>query len=104
MKITNFGTTVSGESVDSYTIENNIASLTILSFGGIIQNFKVHGISIVGGYDTIEDYEADDSHQGGLIGRIANRVANACFEMDGKKYEYTNTTNTYCHGQGGKEN
>jgi aldose 1-epimerase len=81
-----FGTTSVGESIYAYTIKNDIASVTVLNFGGILQSFTVHGISIVGGYDFVEDYEADTSHQGGLIGRVANRVANAAFEMDGKTY------------------
>lgn len=102
MKRNEFGITTHGERVDSYTIENEVASVTIITFGGIIREFKVHGISIVGGYDSIADYEADDSHQGGLIGRIANRVAKACFEMDGKTYLLPKNDGENClHGGNG---
>lgn len=94
-----FGITSLGEKIFSYTIENDVASITILTLGGILQEFKTHGISIVGGYDTVADYEADDSHQGGLIGRVANRVANACFEMDGKTYQLPKNDGENClHG------
>ena len=94
-----FGTTKEGESIYAYTIKNEVASITVLNFGGILQNFTVHGISIVGGYDSMADYEADTSHQGGLIGRVANRVANAAFEMDGKVYELPVNNGKSClHG------
>ncbi len=99
MKKEFFGTTSSGERIYAYTIENETASITILNLGGILQNFTVEGISIVGGYDRVEDYEADTSHQGGLIGRVANRVANAEFEMDGKIYRLPVNNGKSClHG------
>ena len=37
MKIKEFGITALGEKVDSYNIENEVASVTIITFGGIIQ-------------------------------------------------------------------
>ena len=99
MKKELFGTTVSGESVFAYTIKNEAASITILNLGGIIRDFTVNGISIVGGYSSVSDYEADISHQGALIGRVANRVANARFEMDGRLYELPKNNGENClHG------
>ncbi len=99
MEKNKFGITALGQTVYSYTIKNELASVTILTLGGIIKEFKVDGISIVGGYDTVGDYEADDSHQGGLIGRVANRVANARFEMDGKIYQLPKNNRENClHG------
>ena len=94
-----FGTTSDGESIYAYTLKSETASVTILNYGGILQNFTVEGISIVGGYDSIAAYEADTSHQGGLIGRVANRVANAEFEMDGKTYHLPVNNGKSClHG------
>ena len=94
-----FGTTANGENIYAYTIKNEVASITVLNFGGILQDFTVYGTSIVGGYSCVADYEADTSHQGGLIGRVANRVANAHFEMDGKTYELPVNNGKSClHG------
>lgn len=94
-----FGTTAEGEKVFAYTVNNEAASVTVLNFGGILQNFTAYGKSIVGGYDSVEAYEADTSHQGGLIGRVANRVANARFEMDGRIYELPVNNGKSClHG------
>ncbi len=99
MKKELFGTTACGKSVFAYTIENEAASITILNLGGIIRDFTVSGISIVGGYSSVSDYEADTSHQGALIGRVANRVANARFEMDGRVYELPKNNGENClHG------
>ncbi len=86
MKTSQFGFSAEGEEVFAYTLKNDFASITVLNFGCILQDFTVNGISIVGGFPTVLDYECDDSYQGGLIGRVANRIANARFEMDGKEY------------------
>ena len=48
-----FGTTAEGEKVFAYTVNNEAASVTVLNFGGILQNFTAYGKSIVGGYDSV---------------------------------------------------
>jgi len=94
-----FGKTAAGENIYAHTIKNDIASITVLNFGGILQNFTVYGISIVSGFQYLEDYEADPTHQGGLIGRVTNRIANATFEMDGKTYNLSKNSGENClHG------
>ena len=37
-------------------------------------------IDVVGGFDTLEAYTQDTSNQGAVVGRVANRIENACFE------------------------
>lgn len=86
MEKTLFGTLKTGESVYKYTLKNESATLTLMTFGAAITSFEVFGKDIIGGYDRLEDYLSDDSHQGAIIGRVANRVAGAKFEMDGKIY------------------
>ncbi|MGI4814777.1 MAG: aldose epimerase family protein [Janthinobacterium lividum] len=39
------------------------------------------------GFDTPADYLASGTHMGGLIGRWANRIAGASFELDGQHYQ-----------------
>ena len=94
-----FGTLPSGEYVSLYTIGNDDMVLTVTDFGAAAVSLKVFGRDVVGGFDKLEDYLADDSHQGGTIGRIANRVAMARFTMDGRVFTLPSNDGENClHG------
>ena len=94
-----FGTLPTGEEVYTYTLKNDAASLTVMNRGATVVNFYVYGTDIIGGFDTLDGYLADDSHQGATIGRVANRVANATFTMDGAVYMLPDNDNGTClHG------
>ncbi len=94
-----FGRLKSREMVDMITLGNDQAVLKILTYGARVHSFIAHGVSIVGGYDGIADYEADDSYQGAVVGRVANRIADAQFSMDGAIYMLTGNDNGNClHG------
>lgn len=99
MKKTFFGTTPSGDGVHIYSIENESASLSVLNYGARIQSFKTYGVEIVGGFNTLHGYLEDTSHQGATIGRVANRVGNAEFTMDGVTYKLPKNNGENClHG------
>lgn len=94
-----FGTLPTGEEIKLYTLENSEATLTLSDFGAAVIGFEVSGRDIIGGFDTLESYLADDSHQGGIIGRVANRVGGAKFTMDGRVYSLPDNDNGNClHG------
>ena len=94
-----FGILPTGEAISLYTIKNENASLTVMERGGAIVKFEVFGKDIIGGFDSLDDYLKDTSHQGALIGRVANRVAGAKFEMDGEVYNLPKNNNGNClHG------
>ena len=98
-----FGTTKSGEKVEIITLSNEVAELKIMTRGATIVSFKPYGKDIIGGYDDIESYEADTgSYQGATVGRVANRIADAEFTMDGAIYMLTANNNGNClHGGDG---
>ena len=97
-----FGKLPAGEEVFAYTIKNESCELEILTRGAIVRRFVTFGTDIVGGFDKLDDYLVDTSHQGGLIGRIANRVADASFKMDGKTYNLPKNDGENClHGGDG---
>ncbi len=94
-----FGTLATGEAVHLYTLKSKDATLKICDFGAIVAEFEVFSRNIVGGFDRLEDYAADDSHQGGIIGRVANRIENASFTMNGKEYHLPKNDGDNClHG------
>lgn len=62
-------------------------AFTFLPLGAIIQEFNVDGINIVQGFPSAELYKKYNApYFGETIGRIANRVANAKFELSGKTH------------------
>ena len=100
MKKEIFGKQKNGEVVEIVTLQNEVAELKVMTRGATIVSFNAYGTDIVGGYDTLEDYEADtDSYQGATVGRVANRIAEASFTMDGAIYMVTANDNGNClHG------
>ena len=97
-----FGTLPTGEDVYIYTLTGENALVNIMTRGATIVNFKAYGTDIVGGFDKLETYLEDTSHQGAIIGRVANRVGKAKFEMDGKVYNLPQNDNGNClHGGDG---
>ncbi len=99
MKKELFGKFENGTQVYKYTLENSKCSVSFIDFGAILQSFNVFGRDIVGGFDTFEGYLLDDSHQGGIIGRVANRIENARFTMNGRTYYLPKNDGESClHG------
>ena len=100
MKREIFGKQKNGAVVEIVTLHNEVAELKVMTRGATIVSFNTYGTDIVGGYDTLEDYEADtDSYQGATVGRVANRIAEASFTMDGAIYMVTENDNGNClHG------
>jgi aldose 1-epimerase len=63
----------------------------IMTFGAILQSLSVpdrHGKfdDIVLGFDSLDAYFINKPHFGSIIGRFANRIANAAFTLDGVEY------------------
>ncbi|KAK1289945.1 hypothetical protein QJS10_CPB18g01330 [Acorus calamus] len=51
------------------------------------------------GYDSLASYVNDTTYFGALVGRVANRIANAAFTLDGKTYKLVaNANTTMLHG------
>lgn len=99
MKKEFFGTLDSGKAVNIYTLKNSECEVKLSNLGATVVCFTVFGKDVVGGFDTIEGYLKDDSHQGATIGRVANRIADARFTMDGKEYRVSSNDNGNClHG------
>ncbi|KAK5396722.1 hypothetical protein LTR06_011583, partial [Exophiala xenobiotica] len=62
------------------------SNFSFLPQGAIIQEFKVAGHNIVLGFSRPEPY-AESPFYGETIGRVANRIKNAEFNLNGKTYK-----------------
>jgi len=102
---TPFGRTANGEGIGLMTLKNdNGIEVRVMTYGGIIVSLKTpdkNGQSgdIVLGHDTAEEYFANPPYLGVLVGRYANRIANAAFTLDGKTYKLAaNNGVNHLHG------
>lgn len=94
MKITSkpFGLLPDNSQVTLYTLSNNNGlKADIIDYGGIIVSLMApdrNGVfkDIVLGFDNIEDYLDRSPCFGAIVGRHANRIEDAEFEIDGVKY------------------
>lgn len=91
--VKDFGKTVKGEKISLYRIENSKGMIAeVTDFGAILvrlyvpdKNGKVEDVVL--GYDRVEDYFVNGSFFGSTIGRNANRIADAHFELNGVGYD-----------------
>ena len=89
-----FGRTPDGTPVFRYTLSNARGmEVKILTYGGIIQTLRVpdrhgHRTNVTLGFATLNDYitTGNSPYFGAIIGRYANRIANASFTLDGVTY------------------
>lgn len=85
----------SGRDVTAYTLSNGSkASARILDFGCIIANLWVKDSAgniadVVCGYDDISGYLNGGGYQGAIVGRVANRIGNGKFTLEGIEYTVT---------------
>lgn len=96
------------QEIKAYTISNGSIELTVCTLGCTITSLFVPGTkdikkNIIVGYDSISAYMDDIFYTGSTIGRVAGRISNASFTIDGQLYRLTqNETGTTNHLHGGK--
>lgn len=84
-----FGTSSTGTDVEKITLAAGDLSVSILTWGAIIQDVRLAGVdrSLTLGSENLADYESALCHHGSLIGPIANRISNARVKIEGMMYE-----------------
>jgi len=97
--------TVDGKTVQLYTLTNkNGLQMKVSNYGTIVTQMLVPDKSgklgdIALGYDTVDEYVKATPYFGATVGRIANRIKNAEFKLDGKTYKlYANNGPHNLHG------
>ncbi|WP_020136440.1 aldose epimerase family protein [Streptomyces sp. 351MFTsu5.1] len=87
-----FGTLPDGTPVHRWTLERAGVRVRILSYGGIVQSVEVpdrqgRTADVVLGFPDLDGYlEHSGPYLGAFVGRYANRIAGARFELDGRTY------------------
>ncbi len=93
------------EEVNEFTLMNdNGIELTCINYGCAITKIITSDQdgskeNIVLGYDSLEEYVNGSSFFGSVVGRVAGRIGNAEFELNGKNYTVAKNENgNHLHG------
>lgn len=103
-----WGTLPDGQEVFLYTLRNETGmEARISTYGGCLVSLLVPDKTgalqdVVLGYDTLDEYRTRGEYFGALVGRFANRIANARFTLDGKTYVLRQNDGPNCHHGGGE--
>jgi len=94
-----FGKLADGRAVTCWMMDNGLVQAEVLDYGATIRALVVDGVDVVLGYDTIEEYVANDGYLGATIGRVGNRIKGGKFELNGKTYQLAlNDGENHLHG------
>lgn len=98
-----FFDTYNGKDAHMYTLANGEISVGIIDFGAAVQFVKIntpHGWrDVCLGFDSVSEYIRSGTYCGASVGRVANRIQNASFELDGRRYTLcANEGTNHLHG------
>ena len=96
---------IENDTIYLYTISNkNGMHIKVTNYGGIISSITVPDKNgtmedVVLGFDNLKQYQGPHPSFGGIIGRVANWIENAEFEIDGTVHKLTKISgNDILHG------
>ncbi|KFC68720.1 Aldose 1-epimerase [Devosia sp. LC5] len=93
-----------GKRVDQFRLVSDTGvEVDLIGYGVVVRDWRVPVAgaprSVVLGFDNFDAYPAHSPHLGSLAGRVANRIKNASFDLDGKTYNLpANAGNLQLHG------
>lgn len=94
MKVTKelFGNLTDGTQVYAYTLDNGMGmTVKVMEYGAAILEINVPAkngvVDVLLAHESLKGYEDNGSAHGATVGRNANRIGNARFELNGKVYE-----------------
>jgi aldose 1-epimerase len=99
-----FGKTPDGKTVDLYVLKNGRLTVKVMTYGAIITSIETPDRDgefddVVLGFDDLNGYLGAHPYFGATVGRVANRIANGKFTLDGKEYKLaTNNGPNALHG------
>ncbi|HEU5139227.1 MAG TPA: aldose epimerase family protein [Bacillales bacterium] len=96
---------VNGQTVSLFTMKNDKGmTLACLDYGCVITKILVpdrngNVENVVLGFDSLDDYLQHSPYFGAVVGRVAGRIKQGRFELNGKSYELPQNENqNHIHG------
>lgn len=94
-----FGLLADGREVRLIELASDDLVVQITNYGGRIVSVKKDGIELVHGPKTLEGMVADTCYSGAICGRVANRIKEGKFTLNGVEYELpVNNPPNHLHG------
>ncbi len=91
--------TIGGRAVDTARLTAQNMELALLSYGALTQSWRIGNRNIVLGHEDAAAYEADTYYLGAIAGRVANRIRNARFMLEGREIRLAANHGPHClHG------
>lgn len=105
ISVADFGAISEKEKAHLITVENDDGTKAEFTDYGaslvslFVKNKKNEYVNVVLGYDTLYEYVASNGSFGATVGRYANRIKNASFELNGNTYNlHANDCGNTLHG------
>lgn len=87
------------ETFNIYTLSSPELTVKLTNYGARLLTFEYAGTDCLYGPKTEEEVKADTCYCGSICGRVANRIAGGCFELDGVSYSLAvNNGPNHLHG------
>lgn len=108
-RIVAFGKTGTGEETHLYILENQHGmQMKVTDYGAVLVSVIVQGRDgkardVLLGYDSATGYESDRGNMGACVGRCANRIGGAEFELNGIRYALDANEGKNCLHSGWKQ-
>lgn len=100
-----FGATKEGDVVTLFRLESSSGAFAeVLDYGATLRSVSVPDRDgelrdVCLGFDSVAEYEVNDGYLGALVGRCANRIREARFQLDGRAYALcANQRPSHLHG------
>jgi aldose 1-epimerase len=95
--IEHFGTMPDGRDVQRLSLQGDGLRAHVLTLGAIMQDLRLDGVAhpLVLSTPTLDPYLDPMAYFGAMVGRFANRIGGAQFELDGQ----THRLGVNCHGR-----
>jgi len=101
----NYGVLAAGQAVEAWTLTGRSGLLLeVITLGGIVTRLLAPGQDgrlddVVLGFNDLESYLAGHPYFNAITGRVAGRIANAAFTLDGRTYQLArNDPPNHLHG------
>ena len=79
-------TEINFDGIRQFLIVSGATELSVMELGAAVTSMKFGGEELVVGFDTAEKYLETGAFVGAIVGRFANRISGASFELGGTRY------------------
>ena len=103
MPVRPFGRLADGSEIAAVDIAGGGLSASIITWGAVLRDLRLdgHAHPLVCGFDTLPPYLEHSPHMGAIAGRVANRIGDGRFMLDGREIQVDRNVAGRHHLHGG---